>query len=79
VSFDPKTGESNIQIYPFNSANPLAGDPVQENAMGYLMRYAQWMVQDVGVDGFRIDAAKHVYPFVLNYFEPRCLSLIIQN
>jgi len=41
----------------------------KRNAMGYLMRYAQWMVQDVGVDGFRIDAAKHVYPFVLNYFD----------
>jgi len=67
--YDPKTGESNILIYPFNNANPLAGDPVEENAMGYLMRYAQWMVQDVGVDGFRIDAAKHVYPFVLNYFD----------
>ncbi|HEV8291631.1 MAG TPA: hypothetical protein VGP94_06890, partial [Tepidisphaeraceae bacterium] len=67
--FDPTTGESNIPIYPFNNANPMAGDPVSENAMGYLMRYAQWMVQNVGVDGFRIDAAKHVYPFALTYFD----------
>jgi alpha-amylase len=67
--FDPKTGESNLAIYPFNNANPMAGDPVEENAMGYLMRYAQWMVQSVGVDGFRIDAAKHVYPFALNFFD----------
>ncbi len=67
--FDPKTGESNLQIYPFNNATPMAGDPVEENAMGYLMRYAQWMVQNVGVDGFRVDAAKHVYPFALNYLD----------
>jgi glycosidase len=67
--FDPQTGEQNIPIYPFNAANPMAGDPVQENAMGYLMRYAQWMVQSVGVDGFRVDAARHVYPFAFNYFD----------
>ncbi|MEX0643542.1 MAG: alpha-amylase family glycosyl hydrolase, partial [Pirellulales bacterium] len=67
--FDPTTGESNIQIYPFNTTTPHAGDPVTENAMGYLMRYAQWMVQEVGVDGFRIDAAKHVERFALNYFD----------
>jgi len=67
--FDPKTGESNITIYPFNTANPLAGDPVPENALGYLMRNAQWLVQSIGVDGFRLDAAKHFEPFVLNYFD----------
>lgn len=67
--FDPKTGEQNISIYPFNNANPLAGDPVPENAMGYLMRNAQWLVQSIGVDGFRIDAAKNFDPFVLNYFD----------
>jgi hypothetical protein len=67
--FDPKTGEANIPIYPFNSANPLAGDPVPENALGYLMRNAQWLVQSVGVDGFRLDAEKHYDPFVLNYFD----------
>ena len=67
--FDPKTGESNIAIYPFNNQNPMAGDPVPENAMGYLMRNAQWMVQHIGVDGFRVDAAKHVYPFALDYFD----------
>ncbi len=70
VVFDPQTGEQNIAIYPFNTAaNPMAGDPVQENAMGYLMRYSQWMVQSVGVDGFRVDAARHVYPFAFNYFD----------
>jgi hypothetical protein len=67
--FDPRTGEQNIAIYPFNLSEPLAGDPVEENAMGLLMRYAQWMVQVIGVDGFRIDAAKHVEPWVLDYFD----------
>ncbi len=67
--FDPRTGEQNIAIYPFNLGQPLAGDPVEENAMGLLMRYAQWMVQVVGVDGFRIDAAKHIEPWVLDYFD----------
>lgn len=67
--YDPKTGEQNIAIYPFNNAAPLAGDPVQENVLGYLMRNAQWLVQAVGVDGLRIDAAKHFEPFVLNYLD----------
>lgn len=58
--FDPKTGEHEIQVFPFNLKDPLQGDPVPENAMGYLMRNAQWLVQVIGADGFRIDAAKHV-------------------
>src|SRR5205814_2556175 len=35
----------------------------------YLMRNAQWLVQSIGVDGFRLDAAKNFDPFVLNYFD----------
>jgi glycosidase len=69
IVYDPKTGEKDIHIYPFNNANPLNGTPVAENALGYLMRYAQWMVQYVGVDGFRLDAAKHMPPWVLNYYD----------
>lgn len=67
--FDPKTGEQNIPVYPFNRANPMAGDPVEENALGSLMRNAQWLVQEVGVDGLRIDAAKHVEGFVLDFLD----------
>ncbi len=67
--YDPKTGEGDIAIYPFNAADPTAGDPVEENAMGYLMRNAQWLVQAIGVDGFRLDAAKHVEGFALDYFD----------
>src|SRR5689334_13901868 len=54
--YDPTTGESNIHIYPFNNANPMAGDAVPENGLGYLMRNTQWLVQSVGVDLFRLDA-----------------------
>jgi alpha-amylase len=67
--FDPITGEQNIPVYSFNTANPMAGDPVEENALGYLMRNAQWLVQTVGVDGLRIDAAKHVEGWVLDYLD----------
>jgi len=67
--YDPVTGEGDIPIYPFNTADPMAGDPTTENAMGYLMRSAQWLVQTVGVDGFRIDAAKHVEGYALDYFD----------
>jgi hypothetical protein len=67
--FDPRTGEHGIQVFPFNRKDPLKGSPVEENATGYLMRNAQWLVQDVGADGFRIDAAKHVEGFVLDLFD----------
>jgi alpha-amylase len=58
--FNPKTGEQGIQVFPFNLNDPKQGDPIEENTMGYLMRNAQWLVQVIGADGFRIDAAKHV-------------------
>lgn len=69
VVFDPATGEQNIPIYSFNRQNPMAGDPVEENATGYLMRNMQWLVQEVGVDGFRLDAVKHFEPWVMNYLD----------
>ncbi|MGL4512367.1 MAG: hypothetical protein ACRCT8_04695 [Lacipirellulaceae bacterium] len=47
-------------VHDFNTANPAAGDPVPETTRGYMMRYAQWLTQVVGVDGLRIDAARHV-------------------
>ncbi|MBW3598965.1 MAG: DUF1304 family protein [Planctomycetes bacterium] len=67
--FDPKTGQGGIQVFPFNTDDPMAGDPVEENAMGYLMRNARWLVQDIGADGFRIDATKHVPLFALEFFD----------
>ncbi len=56
---DPGPGVFLITRYDFNVNDPLAGDPVIETAEQLLLRNAQWMVQVIGVDGFRIDAAKH--------------------
>lgn len=68
--FNPMTGESNIAVYDFKPGTAVNGDPVAENAIGYLMRYTQWLVQEVGVDGFRLDATKHMPTWVLNnYFD----------
>lgn len=64
---NPTTGAT-ITRYDFNNTTPLAGDPVEENATGYLMRHAQWMIQSVGVDGFRLDAVKHMPTWFLNDF-----------
>ena len=67
--FNPLTGQSDIPVYPFNTEDPLAGDPTLENAMGLLMRNAQWLVQEIGVDGFRLDAVKHFETSVLELFD----------
>jgi hypothetical protein len=67
--FDPMRNEKNIAVHSFNLENPLAGDPVVENATAYLMRNAQWLIQVIGVDGLRIDAAKHVQGFVLDFID----------
>jgi glycosidase len=66
--FDPRLGQ-NVTLYDFNTANPLAGDPVAENALGLVMRNARWMIQEVGVDGFRIDAGRHFPRWVLDYLD----------
>ena len=59
-----------LGIHPYNLGTPLAGDPVAENATGLLLRHAQWMVEVIGADGFRIDAIKHVPSwFYNNYFD----------
>jgi hypothetical protein len=47
-------------VYNFNTVTPSAGDPTSENVSGYMMRYAQWLIQSIGLDGLRIDAARHV-------------------
>ena len=66
--YDPATN-STYTVYPFNTANPMAGDPVTDNGTGYLMRQAQWMIQEIGVDGFRIDAEKHMPQWVMGYLD----------
>ena len=67
--YDPATGGSDIPVHQFNLGDPMAGDAVAENATGYLMRNAQWLVQVIGVDALRIDAAKHVQGFTLDYID----------
>lgn len=47
-------------VHDFNLNDLSQGDPVAETPRGYMMRYAQWLTQVVGVDGLRIDAARHV-------------------
>ncbi len=51
---------TNWTFSPFNVANPSAGIAVPESVSGLLIRWTRWMIEDVGVDGFRLDAAKHV-------------------
>lgn len=65
---DPNTGGA-FTRYNFNLDNPLAGDPRSENATGLLMRNMQWMIQVIGVDGFRVDAARHMPSWVMNYLD----------
>jgi hypothetical protein len=65
---DPATG-SNAPIYNFDTNNPSNGTAVAENALGYLMRNTRWLVQNAGVDFFRLDATKNMPSWVLNYYD----------
>jgi glycosidase len=65
---DPVLGGT-VTRYRFNLANPSAGDATPENALGLLMRNAQWMIEVTGADGFRVDAARHMPTEVLNHFD----------
>lgn len=49
-----------VDIHPFNLDDPTAGDPVPENATALLCRWSRWMLEVQHVDGFRLDAAKHL-------------------
>jgi glycosidase len=64
---------------PFNLANPMAGDPYTENATGLLMRYLQWMAEVHGVDGFRIDAVKHVPQWFYNDYYDAAVYNVARN
>jgi hypothetical protein len=66
---DPTLGISSLNEFKFNTTDPSAGTPVAENALQYLMRQVQWMIQVIGVDGFRVDSAFNMEPSVLNYFD----------
>ncbi len=62
---------NSIGIHPFNVADPMAGDPVTENATGLLLRNIRWLLEVVGIDGFRIDAGKHVPDWFFRDFYDR--------
>lgn len=47
-------------FYPFDPADPGTGDPVLENASFLLLRSTKYYLEVLGVDGFRLDAAKHI-------------------
>lgn len=47
-------------IHPFNTVDPMQGDPTIEDVGDLLQRYIQWMLDELKVDGFRMDAIKHV-------------------
>lgn len=69
VLTDPALGIASFTRYSFNTNDPLAGDPTAENATGLLMRNMQYMIQVIGVDGFRVDAARHMPSWVMNYLD----------
>ena len=66
--FDPRTGQ-NVTLYDYNLADPLAGDAIVEDSVDIIMRNARWMIQEIGVDGFRLDAVRHFDPAILNEFD----------
>ncbi len=69
-------GNQSWTVYPFNLTDPAAGDATAENATGLLMRATQWFLEDVKVDGFRLDAAKHIPQWFWNSYWD---SIVYQN
>lgn len=53
-------GPFNFSIHPYNTMDLLQGDPIIENATGLLVRSTQFYLDVLDVDGFRLDAAKHI-------------------
>ena len=49
-----------LTFFPYNTADPMAGDAVTENATALLLRSTQYYLEVLKVDGFRLDAAKHI-------------------
>ena len=74
VVFDPRLNQD-VTLRSFNLSDPLRGDAVPENALGLMLRNVRWMIEQIGVDGFRLDAARHFHgrdpsqQFVLDFFD----------
>jgi hypothetical protein len=58
-----------VTVHSFNTSSPTSGVPVPEDSLGYLQRYAQYMVQVIGADGFRVDAAKNMPVATLDFLD----------
>ncbi|MBN2559553.1 MAG: hypothetical protein JXQ75_01295 [Phycisphaerae bacterium] len=50
----------NYTFYPYNESDLMQGDPVLESATSLLLRSTQYYLEVLKVDGFRLDAAKHI-------------------
>ncbi|MEO1584658.1 MAG: GC-type dockerin domain-anchored protein [Planctomycetota bacterium] len=50
----------NVTRHPWNPFNVLGGDAILETPGDLLVRNTRWLLEEVGVDGFRLDAAKHI-------------------
>jgi glycosidase len=61
-------GATQFTLHPFNAADPMQGDPVPDNGTGLLMRWTQWTLDVLNVDGFRIDAIKHTPSWFFDTF-----------
>jgi hypothetical protein len=67
----PRGDGASWTVYPFTADVATTGDPIVENATGLLMRSAQWYLDELKVDGFRLDAAKHIPQwFWNNFYDP---------
>lgn len=51
---------SQYTFYPYNTTDNTQGDAVQETAAQLILRATQYYLEVLKVDGFRLDAAKHV-------------------
>lgn len=47
-------------FFPYDAADPSQGDAVLESAADLLLRASKYYVEVLKVDGFRLDAAKHI-------------------
>jgi glycosidase len=53
-------GSEMVTRFPWNPFNVMNGDPVPEAPSDMLVRHTRWLLSQVGIDGFRLDAAKHI-------------------
>ncbi|MBL8087840.1 MAG: DUF1939 domain-containing protein [Chthonomonas sp.] len=56
-----------IRNKPARNLYPGTFTPVAEDVREYLRRWGRWMTETIGVDGYRLDAVKHIPPPFLGY------------